>query len=119
VEGVRFSFSVPRSGWMNWPARARQLHPMSAARKFVFVGNRDSLGGIYVMNVDGSRLRRLTGNRGKDPAPAWSPDGRKIAFTGSGEDIYVINADGSSLRRITRSSQWDWAPVWSPAPKKR
>ena len=35
---------------------------------------------IYVMNADGSGTRRLTHNVGYDGEPAWSPDGRKIAF---------------------------------------
>ena len=50
-------------------------------------------------------------------APAWSPDGRRIAFA-SGRDgnfeIYVINADGSRQRRLTRNTGRDVGPVWSP-----
>jgi Tol biopolymer transport system component len=61
-------------------------------------------GEIYVINANGSGLRRLTRNAATDDAPAWSPDGRKIAFMrepdGDGE-IYLINADGSGQRRLT------------------
>ena len=46
-------------------------------------------------------------------APAWSPDGRKIAFGGDGE-IYVMNADGRGLRRLTRNPASDGSPAWSP-----
>ena len=35
---------------------------------------------IYVVNADGSGLRRLTDNWRSDGAPVWSPDGRKILF---------------------------------------
>src|SRR6188768_1116791 len=48
---------------------------------------------LYVMNADGSGRRLLTHAPG---GPAWSPDGRKIAFARG--DIYVINADGSGRR---------------------
>ena len=52
-----------------------------------------------------------------DAAPAWSPDGRQIAFEsdldGDGE-IYVMNADGSNVRQITHNTIWDEGPAWSP-----
>jgi Tol biopolymer transport system component len=66
--------------------------------------------GIYVMNADGSRQRRLTPNEvgsGGPAGPAWSPDGRKITFIGqglgAGIGVYVINADGSGLRNLNRT----------------
>jgi Tol biopolymer transport system component len=72
---------------------------------------------IYVMNADGSGPRPLAAGS----APAWSPDGRKIAFRsardGNGE-VYIVNADGSGLRRLTRNRASDGDPVWSPNGKK-
>ena len=53
--------------------------------------DRDGTDGVYVVNADGGGRRRLAR---KGNAPAWSPDGRKIAFV-SGSRIYVMNADGS------------------------
>ena len=52
-----------------------------------------------------------------DSAPAWSPDGRQIAFesTMDGDrEIYVINADGTNLRQLTHNTLWDEGPAWSP-----
>jgi Tol biopolymer transport system component len=72
---------------------------------------------IYVMNSDGSGQRRLTRNPADDEAPAWSPDGRKIAFMSYRDgsyEIYVMNADGSGQRRLTRGSDADEDPAWSP-----
>ncbi len=68
---------------------------------------------ISVANADGSGQRRVTRGPGVDCAPAWSPDGRKIAFqrslvrkegdkvVGFDFDIYVINADGSEEQNLT------------------
>ena len=72
---------------------------------------------VWVMRADGSGQRRLARGDG----PAWSPDGRRIAFeVGVNEYpslIYVVDVDGSGLRRLTRREQaYDRhsSPVWSP-----
>ncbi|HET9477506.1 MAG TPA: LuxR C-terminal-related transcriptional regulator, partial [Dehalococcoidia bacterium] len=75
---------------------------------------------LYVMNADGSGNVRLTGGvpqlHDNNP-PAWSPDGRRIAFetelNGSGE-VFVINVDGSGLRNVSDHSAYDTGPTWSP-----
>lgn len=74
-------------------------------------------GDICVMNADGSGFERLTGDEGDDADPAWSPDGREIAYTSYRDkqrDIYVMNADGSGVRRVTSDSYNDYGPTWSP-----
>jgi Tol biopolymer transport system component len=89
-------------------------------RRIVFARTGIHRPGIYVMNVDGGKARRVAGNVGKDPMPKWSPDGRQIAFAfagpvGRSNGIFVVNADGSGLHRLTRNTDWDWIPIWSPA----
>jgi Tol biopolymer transport system component len=70
----------------------------------------DSGGSVWIERVDGSGRTRLAA--GEDPA--WSPDGRQIAFVNSGGDIYVARADGSSVRRLTRGGA-NYGPDWSPS----
>jgi TolB protein len=78
-------------------------------------GNRD----VYVMDADGGNVRQITTRSEADGYPAWSPDGRKIAFYAYHGDttwsIHVINADGSGHLRLTRDEgARDSAPAWSP-----
>jgi TolB protein len=86
--------------------------------KLAFTSNRDGNPEIYVMNVDGSGLRRLTNHPSIDVTPTWSPTGTQIAFTSdrSGTaSIYIVGDDGLGLRRVT-FELCDRA-TWSPAPR--
>jgi Tol biopolymer transport system component len=83
---------------------------------FVLAGNQEDIG---VIGTDGSGIRKLTNDRPKDRGPAWSPDGRKIAFYSerSGKyQIWTINADGSGLTRVTneQSASLVSIPLWIP-----
>jgi len=72
---------------------------------------------IYLMDRDGSNIRRLTEFAGTALSPAWSPDGQRIAFHGRGDgnsNIYVMNAAGSNQRRLTNEPRVDGRPTWSP-----
>jgi TolB protein len=87
--------------------------------RIAFTSNRDGNAELYVMNKDGSALRRLTNHPAVDTTPTWSPAGNEIAFTSdrSGPpQIYVVPADGlGTPRRITTESYAD-RPTWAPAP---
>ncbi len=86
--------------------------------QMAFMSNRDGNPEIYVMNVDGTGLRRLTTHPAIDASPTWSPVGLQIAFTSDrtgSPQIYVVGVDGTGLRRITFESYCD-RPTWSPSP---
>jgi TolB protein len=87
---------------------------------------------IFVMNADGSDVKRLTDAPGEDGWPAWSPDGSQIVFSsarddcavsrasdcratgdvGPWQDVWIMKADGSDQRRMT--SEFGQFFAWSP-----
>jgi dipeptidyl aminopeptidase/acylaminoacyl peptidase len=72
---------------------------------------------VYVKEIYGGAVKRLTTDPAWDGAPTWSPDGTRIAFesdrTGKSQ-IYVMNAaTGGSLTRITKTATNERYPAWS------
>ena len=75
---------------------------------------------IYIMNADGTNVRRLTTSPGYDGGPFFSPDGSRIVWRRFSEDgaraeVYTMNLDGSEKRRITRLGAMSWAPYFHPS----
>ncbi|HST36188.1 MAG TPA: S9 family peptidase, partial [Allosphingosinicella sp.] len=108
------------SGPIAWSADGRTLY---------FSGNRSENWEregfnteIYALDIASNRISALTDRNGPDAAPAVSPDGRLIAYTGYDEQergyenaqLYVMNADGSNRRALTGALDRSMdSPVWA------
>jgi Tol biopolymer transport system component len=80
----------------------------------VFTAREQGRWDVYLLRVGGQRPINLTGeDAGDDVQPAFSPDGRSIAFRSSreGGGLFVMGATGESARRL---SEHGWNPAWSP-----
>jgi Tol biopolymer transport system component len=71
--------------------------------QIAFVSDRDGNWEIYVINTDGTGLRRLTNNASRDGLPTWSPDGQWLAFVTNREgnwSVWAMRPDGSEQQKL-------------------
>jgi Tol biopolymer transport system component len=92
-----------------------------AFAKVTPTGRGFATGDIYVVRTDGTGLTRLAASTADECQPAWSPDGRRIAYAAgrpaAGPSSYVLrvmNADGSGKEILPRVSTAGQLPAWSP-----
>jgi Tol biopolymer transport system component len=118
------------------PAMEDQAAISPDGASIAFVSSHDGNADIYSLPFDPAstqsldRATNLTRHSGGDFRPAFSPDGKQIAFSSDRDtptaghpifaftrhregEIYVMDRDGSNLRRLTNAANWDGSPAWS------
>ena len=73
---------------------------------------------IYIMDIKGENLQKLTNHPRNEFSPTFSPDGQRMAYVSSRHDgyreIYVMNLNTKVSHRLTNHPKHDSNPVWSP-----
>ncbi len=80
-----------------------------------------ALGDLWLSDVKSGALVNLTNDAAVDLSPAWSPDGKAIAFVSDREgngDIWTVTPDGKIFTKLTSLPKPASAPTWSPDGKK-
>lgn len=103
--------------WANPSFAQENTKPNSSTHPIAFGSN-----GICLTNLEGTSTIRLT--NGDHGYPAWSPDGKRIAFYSYHDEkktwsIHTVNSDGTDRKRLTHAkNKWDSTPSWSADGKK-
>lgn len=91
--------------------------PGIAQTKVAFVSRQNGNKELFVMDQDGSNIRKLTNDRSITLSPAWSPDSREIAVTSYRDrnpDIVAVSLSGNGRRPLSQQPGINSAPAWSP-----
>ena len=119
------------------PAMEDQAAISPDGTTIAFMSSHDGNADIYTLAFDPAatqsfdKATNLTRHPGGDFRPAFSPDGKRIAFSTDRDtptaghpifaftrhregEIYVMDRDGSNSRRLTNAANWDGSPAWSP-----
>jgi len=97
---------------------------MAGAQQIAFASNRSGQVEIWLMNLDGTGLKRITDITEGACQPNWSPDGLRLVFispcpprnlvTYPGANLFIINADGTGMVPLPSAPGGDYDPAWSP-----
>ncbi|MEY3173491.1 MAG: Arginyl aminopeptidase [Planctomycetota bacterium] len=110
-DGSLIAFASNRSAW---------TETLTDAQKKAFELDPAWANEIYIMNADGSNVRRLTNSPGYDGGPFFSPDGKRICWrrfaeNGATAEIMTMNIDGTGEQQLTRLQAMSWAPYYHPS----
>jgi TolB protein len=94
------------------------INPATGAQ-IAFISKRSGSAELYVMDSDGTNTTRITEEGGEVGNPAYSPDGKMIAFAwqkprSGGFDIYMYDVGMRKFTQLTSDSGSDERPTWAP-----
>ena len=106
------------------PIRSDRAADQSAAwsrdyKRIAFVSDRDGPKNIYVMEVDGSNVERLTIAPGGEISPTWSSDGQSIAYSAAVDQATTIGISpafaqpGSAVLYPAPIGEYTFSPAWT------
>jgi dipeptidyl aminopeptidase/acylaminoacyl peptidase len=91
------------------------------SRGYVDIMKDQNQSNLWIVDVKGERLRQLSDGAWRDSAPAWSPDGKRIAFlsnrSGSSQ-VHVMWVDTRETLQLTRMEREPSGLRWSPDGKQ-
>jgi Tol biopolymer transport system component len=106
--------------FVDFPGEDTGLTLSPGGQKIAFLHTVDGQTDLWIARVDGTHPRRLTSTKEPEDAPAWSPNGRLLAFSvcadgGCRRGIEIVGVNGRGLRRVVDDAH---APSFSPNGKE-
>tara|TARA_R100001377_G_scaffold75742_1_gene52424 strand:+ start:2103 stop:3293 length:1191 start_codon:yes stop_codon:yes gene_type:complete len=94
--------------------------PLSQAEQRLFDDDKSYFMDLYLMDADGSNIRKITQSPGYDGGPFFSADDQQIVWRrfnpdGNSAEIWTMDADGSNQRQLTDSAMVSWGPYFHPS----
>lgn len=72
---------------------------------------------LFIVDVNGKNVQRLTNDIHSNDEPSWSPDGTSIVYVSERDGskaLYIIKATGGKPRQLTEHLGQDFSPAWAP-----
>ncbi|MFP6877026.1 MAG: M28 family peptidase [Roseibacillus sp.] len=112
-DGSKVVFGSNRLGYS-------EAEKLSVEDRDWFKMNPSFLMDLFIMNADGSGVKRLTTAPGYDGGPFFNADGKKICWRrfnreGDKAEIFTMNVDGSGEKQLTSLGAMSWAPYFHPS----
>ncbi len=92
----------------------------ATGKQFAFISDREGAAGqVYICDTDGANVRRIVKEGGDADSPAWSPDGRWLAFhwkphLAENYDIYLAEVSSGKIWQLTAGAGSNENPSWAP-----
>jgi serine/threonine protein kinase len=102
-------------------ARLLRLTPFGGTHELLYPCLLTGKTSLFLLHPSGRTPLDLTRDQSRCILPAYSPDGRRIAFTSELEDnsqIFVMDSDGGNVQQLTQAPGSNRAPAWSPDGKR-
>lgn len=87
--------------------------PAPDGKTIAFLSDREGAAHIYLMNADGTNLRRLAAHRGEESQPTWSRDGTQLAYVVDGQ-VWIRDLSTGRDRQVTPAGVRELEPSFSP-----
>jgi len=103
--------------------RTREIEWLPDGNRIIYSADDAGTNGVFIYDLTQHTSLPLLTNTVNAEAPAWSPDGRKIAYVKYSDgrkssQIYTANVDGSNEKPLTEGQYYNWTPRWSPDGQK-